>query len=624
MKKIIFVVVTLLFLFVDCKATDVLASESFVIREFDSEIQINKDSSVDIEEKITADFLTPKHGIIRVIPRIYSAKGKTINSELKLISISDALGEPISYTSEKVGQSVKYKIGDPDKTITGTKLYVIKYQMKNILLNFGDGPELYWNVTGHEWGTNIESASARITSDFAEIKKVKCYKDIFGGKAENCKSEFDSNKVNFTANDGVLDGQDFTIVVLLDKENEIVFPGIIEKSTSALINNIGYIFALLPGLIFGILWYKKGRDTKYASDTVYYKPDDKSARKVGIFERKFLPMVYSPIQGLTPSQVGTIIDEKVDINDIVAEMVELARLSYLKIQKIEKKGILGKTDYLFVDTSRGKDLGKLKDFQKEIFKSIFKKKSIETNFDFLEKILKGNKTAMDAIKKFSEGKDKVLLSSLANSFYKDLEKIRKSLYKNMEEEKIFDKDPNKTRISWVGLAIALDLILFSATVLFVLYTHNLYPITFSVISGIAALIFGLKMPSRTAWGYSLMRQSVGLKHYLKVGKWRHEINEKKMFFEEMLPLAISLGVVNSLSKDMQKLEISPPSYMTGFAMATFAKDFSAFQNVSSGNMVATPQGKSFSGRSSWSGGSGFSGGGGSSGGGFGGGGGGSW
>ena len=85
----------------------------------------------------------------------------------------------------------------------------------------------------------------------------------------------------------------------------------------------------------------------------------------------------------------------------------------------------------------------------------------------------------------------------------------------------------------------------------------------------------------------------------------------------MLPIAISLGVVNQLTKDMKDLGVEPPKYFEGVVINNFAHDLNSFSSSMTTNLTSTP-----SGNSSWSGGSGFSGG--SSGGGFGGGGGGSW
>jgi len=111
-----------------------------------------------------------------------------------------------------------------------------------------------------------------------------------------------------------------------------------------------------------------------------------------------------------------------------------------------------------------------------------------------------------------------------------------------------------------------------------------------------------------------------LRFYLNLGKWREEITEKNLFFEEILPLAMALGIVDKLTKEMADLGVEPPKYFQGIALASFGHDFGSFNALASSNLNSSPVS---SGKSSWSGGSGFSGGG-SAGGGFGGGGGGSW
>lgn len=131
-------------------------------------------------------------------------------------------------------------------------------------------------------------------------------------------------------------------------------------------------------------------------------------------------------------------------------------------------------------------------------------------------------------------------------------------------------------------------------------------------------IFAYFLPRRTAWGHALYRQAVGLKFFLGEGKWRYEIAEKNLFLEEVLPLAVSLKVVDKLSKDMQDLGIQQTTYLSD--VSTF--NLIAFQNSMGSAFVAGSRSGWGANGGGWSGGSGFSGG--FSGGGFGGGGGGSW
>jgi len=211
----------------------------------------------------------------------------------------------------------------------------------------------------------------------------------------------------------------------------------------------------------------------------------------------------------------------------------------------------------------------------------------------------------------------VKLSGLKNKFYQYLGEIKSLLYADLKEAKIFDGNAEQQRIFWP--IIALTLLGLATFLIFVVSSgskENAFWLSIGL--GVPTLMLAYAMPRRTAWGYSLYRQIEGLKYYLEKGKWREEIAEKHLFFEEILPLAISLGVVKQLAKDMAVLGVEPPRYFSSTGTAFAFADFASFADRAANNITSSP-----SGRGGWSGGSGFGGGGGS-GGGFGGGGGGSW
>jgi len=600
MKRIILPFFVCLSLFFCCSSSQVLSvteipRSGYVIEDFKSEIEVNKDTSLTVVEAIKVNFFVQKHGIFRIIPVIYSAKGKTIRARLTAVTVTDENGNPYRFQTSHYNQSIKIKIGDPNKTIAGLHTYVIKYQINKVLLRYQDHDEVYWNVTGSEWDTTIKKASAKIESPLASIQKVDCFAGTTGSQQKNCTADHQDKTAQFTTTSPLSWGKDFTIVVALDKNNQLDFPGPIQRITGFLIDNWGYLVALAPLSVLFYFWYKRGRDLKYLSDNIYTKPENKKTTTAPLFSREHLPTVYSPIDGLTPAEVGTIIDEKVDIQDIVAEIIELARLGYLEIKKTETKKLLRKKiDYFFI--KKNKNPTKLRDYQKYL----------------LEKL-------------FAANQDKVSLSQLKNKFYKHLKTFKDKLYAHLVKNKIFAGNPEKIKIKWTAIYAFLTMTSFIATVFFAVLTTNGAPVFFSLVTIIPAIYLINSMPRRTAWGHSLFRQITGLKWYLDKGKWREEIAEKHLFLEEILPLAICLGIVKKLAKQMAVLGVKPPSYFTGITTRHLYSDLNHFSVRAASNLTSAPGG-TWSGKSNWSGGSGFSGGssGGSSGGGFGGGGGGSW
>src|SRR3989344_3903018 len=131
------------------------------IAEFKSEIDIQKDGSVNVSETIVYDFANlEKHGIIRKIPFIKTNKeGKRFRMNMNVISVNDEKGNNYNYkTTNLDDRELELKIGDADKTITGVHTYVITYTVSGALTYFSDHDELYWNVTGNEWTVPIELA----------------------------------------------------------------------------------------------------------------------------------------------------------------------------------------------------------------------------------------------------------------------------------------------------------------------------------------------------------------------------------------------------------------------------------------------------------------------------------
>ncbi len=551
-------------------AETVTASNELKYKSFDSRVSINQDLSIMVSETIVVEYLVPKHGIFRNIPE----------KRLKVLSVKDESGNDYEYKVS--GGSIKeIKIGDPDIAITGEHIYVIVYEVKDAVKEFSDHFELYWNITGSDWDSLIPKPTASLESRFASITKIKCFAGVVGASVEDCTGDFESNRATFNSqvNTGV--GSDFTIVVGLDKNNQFIQPSTIQKVIDWFMQNWFYFITPLPFLIPFYFWLKKGRDQRFVSENIYYEPNDTATRSTGLFERKFIPLVYSPIKGLTPSQVGTIIDEKVDIADVVAEIIELARLGYLKIKRIPQKGIFGKGDYEFTKISKEAKL--LADYQKTVLNGLFE-----------------------------EG-DTTFLSDLKNKFYLNLKDFREELYENMKSRNFFEGNPEKIRGYWFTGLFVICLVVFLVINFLGIIEENFWPMLPLAFFSILGFLFARAMPRRTPRGYALFRQIEGLKWYINKGLWRQEIAEKRLFIDEMLPLAISLGVVGKLAEDMKILGIEPPKYIGGVSTASFAGDIGIFQSSAGSVLASAPGG---------SGGSGFGGGGGSGGGGGGGGGGG--
>lgn len=590
MKSIIGVLVFLFFNFVS--ATQ--AYEGFTqnrepdveeIVVFDTKIKIEQDTSLSIIEKIS--YFTPdqKHGIFRYIPEKYRREGMIVENPVSDISVTDYDGKAIPFETTREGGNVTLKIGNPEYTFSGLQTYIISYKVNNALLRHKDFDELYWDITGEGWSFPILSATATIESPFAKTREVVCFTGPVGGTDRNCETT-NTTTISASTQETIYPGWNFTVAVKLDKNNSLIFPSTAERWFDIIKNNgpLGLLF--LPGVIMFAYWYKKGRDYRFVSPNVFDLDDSKPKGLRPLFESVDIPFVYEPLKDLTPGEAGAILDERVDNQDVVAEIIDLARKKYLKIERVDREGFLKfGHDYLF---TKLKATDKLRGHQKYLMDSIF------------------------------TSKEEVKLSELKGTFYTHMSKVKEMIYDTLTERKLFTSKPSVALGKAIGLVVFVDIAVFYLAMPAIVFVAEPWPVLVLFISFIVSLIFALKMTQKTAVGTNLSLQAKGLRDTIRLGKWREEIKEKHLFIEEILPFAISLGVIAKLTKDMAALHLTPPAYFGG-GFGTDTRGWSGFMNDFS---KSAQSGLSYNPSSSTSGRSGFSGG--SSGGGGGGGGGGSW
>lgn len=565
-------------------ALQILAAESAVL--FSSDITINQNTSLSIKETIQFQTSEEKHGIYRYIPRRYEVDGLNYQTKISRISVTDEKGRNYQVDQTMSGDNLTLKIGDPDQTFSGRKTYVITYQVDDALKRYADHDELYWDITGEGWNFPIEKTIATIHSDQAQINRVACYSGDFGGDNQLCTHSFTDKSATFTYPQSITYGQNMTVVVGLAQPNQLIFPTPLQKLGRNLRDNVVILVMLIPGAVMGSWWWRKGRDRLFVSPNVFDLDPNQPQTVLLPWSRPRIPFVYEPIKDITPGEAGAMLDESADDADVIAEIIDLARQKYLKIERTEKKKLFGKDiDYLFTQL-KAVD-GKVTPVQKYLYDSLFK----------------SSKT--------------VKLSSLKGTFYTHMAKAKEMLYAALTDKKMFVTNPKQSKDQ--ALIVAFILSFGGLFILFQLLEKGLYlAIPLLIISVAVAFVSALKMPAKTALGSNIAMQAHGLKQTISRGKWREEIKEKQLFIETIFPFALAFGVVDKLTRDMEALKLEPPPYMTssiaqGVAFNSFVTNFTS-QATSS--MSYNPN------SSSSSGGSGFSGG--SSGGGGGGGGGGSW
>ena len=185
-------------------ARDINSITDWYIKDFQTNIVANKDSSLLVTENITADCgnLPDKHGIFRVLPTQTNTDRGVFKTPIELVSITDFNNNPINYetTTDSFNHTITWKIGDPNITVTGVNYYRIAYRVKNAVRfankNFD---ELYWNLLGDFWDIGTDNFSAKInfpSEITSQNATVDYYTGTLGSKDKSLATySWDSNNV---------------------------------------------------------------------------------------------------------------------------------------------------------------------------------------------------------------------------------------------------------------------------------------------------------------------------------------------------------------------------------------------------------------------------------------------
>lgn len=548
--------------------TSIFADAGYIIDNYNVDVKIDEKSIYSVEESIRVDFLQPRRGIYRVIPEEFNGRE---------IKISDIKTNAPTVAKDE-GNYIYLRMGDPNRYITGIKDYIIKYRYNIGWDRDSNFDEVYYNLIGNDWDTDIKKVEFKI-----ELPK-----------------KFDANRVNFTVGpygsrdtEGVkwrVDGNTivgYTTVTLKPKESVTIalplpegyFNFTEEKIIYFIFKGVLYlIYLIIPLIAIGLL--KKYRDKESVIQTVEFYPPD----------------------GLTPTEVGYYIDGIIHSKDLTSLIFYWANMGYLKINELKKSGI----------------------FTSGEFEIEFLKERLDSKKDF-------EKYMYNALSAYKNSENRVNIRDLRNKFYKHIDKAAEIL----EIDLIMNK---KTLYSSKSLRAGNTMrtsILFIAAASFGYFYYfgitqgvsTLITVICGMVSALVTLAISGKIKSKTEYGMEIYGRILGFKRFLETAEKRKLemlLEENPSYFYNILPYTIVLGVSDIWADKFKDLVVEPPqwyggssvgdAFVLGMFMGSFNNSLSAFNDT----MLSAPKAPSNFG------GGGSSMGGGSSGGGAGGGGGGSW
>lgn len=548
------------------------------IENFHVEATLGEDRLLTIREEITYDFGSlERHGIFRVIPERYDRDGAKYRYRYDIVeTLLD--GEPVQKQVTRQGDSIRIRLGDPDKTITGVHTYSITYTTDRAINDFPeDGVrELYWNVTGNDWQIPIQKASFTLNGP-GSASDLVCYTGPYSSVAQECDIMAEGSVVSVSTKDNSIADiphlpplQGLTVAVRYP-EHLIQPVPTGQKIMNFIVDNAWVFIPIIVFFFMYALWFYKGRDPKGRGTVIAQ---------------------YDEPRGLTPIEMAGLLNQHIPNRAVAATILDFGRRGYLKI-KFEgdptDKPSWGKKVKFTLEKVRDAD-DKMTAFESAFFRALF-----------------------------PWGSETLDVSKVNSGVASAIGTLKTKTFKSLQEKKLFGKNPATVRSIWIVIGFFIMFGSFYAIAIFGILSALAMFLSAAII-----MTFGWLMPRMTRQGAIVREEIEGLKLFLSVTekdrlKFHNAPETKPEQFERFLPAAVAFGVEEQWAKHFEKLQIEPPSYFSGntsgWTAMNVAHAADNFYSQASNAAFRAPS-------SSGSGGSGFSGGG--SGGGGGGGGGGSW
>ncbi len=599
---------------------------------YDTNVVLGENNVYHIEERIKVNFLNERHGIYRYIPykgNMQYQEGGVIKDSKYRANIKNVKVKGYKFEKDYENGNVVLQIGDADTYVKGEQEYVISFDFDAGEDKIAAFDRVFINLIPTGWRTAIQNASFTLTLP-KEISPENI--SIFAGEfGEATQSKFEA-----TIEGKVLTAQ--SIEPLNAFEGATVYSEVPEgyfvneRTNKPLIIFMWILIGLVPllavifYLLFGI---------------------DKPIIKV---------MTVSPPNGITPAEVGYIMDSTVDNKDVLSLIIYWADKGYLTIEQIEE-------DDSFILTKLGDLPIGANGYEKTMFDGLFASGNIVNTKDLKSKFfstLELTKTRLRS--KFTKSQSTSLHTTASLvcqgivgllSIVPIISAILIGGYIEIMGEGFFVISlvltvitfliyigifamsskwyvmSTKSKISSViGLSIVTGLIYLGIIAIGYFQLPSIIPVIAAILGSILAVLLTCAMPKRTQQCNDWFGELLGLRDFIELAeKERIEmlVHEDPSYFYSILPYAYVLGVSDTWSKKFESIAVEPPSwyYGGGFNMGTF----NTYMFLNSFNRCMTNMNQNLSvppvqmngGKS----GGGFSGGG-FSGGGFSGGGGGSW
>ncbi len=399
------------------------------------------------------------------------------------------------------------------------------------------------------------------------------YTGARGSTATDAKIEKNGNVVDFTLLRGLSPYEGMTIGVGWPAGHISSRPSEARERLAAVLQWSPLLLPLIVFILAFKSWQKRGRDPKEGSYAVQYEP----------------------VEGASPAESGTLVDNRADMDDITATLVDLAVRGFIRIEEVTESHLFGlskSTDYIIHITRKPSEWSGLKPHEQRYLEALSNAALI--------------------------GESSVKVSALRNKFYTSLPKIRDAIYDKLVSNGFYLQRPDKVKGKWFGFAVVTAFIGIGLGVVAVkrmwVTVSPFALIAAGLVSTLILFVFAQIMPARTVAGARAREATLGFKEFLgrvESERYRKMITSPEMF-ERFLPFAMAFGVGDKWARAFEDIYRQPPTWYVGgtghFSATNFSHSISSMSSAAASSMSSSPSSSGSGGGGSSGGGSGGGGG----------------
>lgn len=319
------------------------------IRKLVSDVEVLKDGSLAVSETIQVDG-TKRAALMRIISAHCPDRAKAHVSAIKVLSVTDETGRKLPISTHFDGHEQTIRLDDKD-IIKKSHTYHLKYVVRKAINFLDDHPELMFDATGTEIPVRVDLAQLRIKlPSHVEPKSVE------GKYYIGTANEGTPNKLPIVGDQFVIEKQGLLpgegLIAELDFPKDALRPPSFIDHAKWIFDD-WYLAIVLPVAAFLIVWLHKQilhwQWRKDAQETLWDTPK------------------------LTPAELGTLLDERADMPDITATLVDLAQRGYVTMRRIPNMGMfrLSEYDVEFIRNPDPVNVRPLREHEDILLKAIF-------------------------------------------------------------------------------------------------------------------------------------------------------------------------------------------------------------------------------------------------------------